>query len=567
MISFVKIFRIVLIALLVICALLPFFLTVNTNVDTTNISLGLSPNTANNDSSKTSQKLNSNNNNSNSSSTGEINHQSLFLRQLAKDGTAPVPLPRKCVPGTCLPRRYFSTTNQHPPIYYLEPNQDPTGRHGMFSSIPSRPWDESTLTPLDLHSPHAIEAVRTTMQHRYSQLIESDLRWDSLLPKFLPPQFPQWDRAIHASIVSPESTVVGLPPQCCPSNANHKFLTKNHSEGNVLSEEELNDCECRSPRNYPNLDTGDSGGGRPVATLITAFYQMSSKHPPRMYQKNSGQLLATSDPMIIFCEPNTQWVNFFIEQRKHAPTIVVPLPANELRLKRHFSQEKFWKKQYEIDPEGPTHHKGVNTMLYVIWDEKLVLLHTAATLNPFNTTQFVWVDTGYWRNPAPHMYRQSAVRINITKEGVNDDATLLFQMIPYNYDRDAAISGNQVLVGGNSFAGTYDGVSNLYSAFYDTFWTMSATGKFVGSDQKVLYRTCHTYPTACHIHKPRNYRQWLKMLGELLPGVEGGERIGQPLELTEIISPEEYLPIPPNGIVEDAASDLIWKGVKRNAIS
>jgi hypothetical protein len=38
-------------------------------------------------------------------------------------------------------------------------------------------------------------------------------------------------------------------------------------------------------------------------------------------------------------------------------------------------------------------------MLYVIWNEKLIMLHTAAMLNPFNTTQFVWVDIGYWRNP------------------------------------------------------------------------------------------------------------------------------------------------------------------------
>lgn len=429
----------------------------------------------------------------------------------------------------------------------------------MFAAIPSRPWAESSITPLDLHSENGADLVRSTMERRYTELMESDLRWDSLLPNYLPPQFPQWDRAIHQHIASPEATVVGMPPRCCPSNANHKFLTKNHSEENVLSEEELNDCECRSPRNYPE------GAGRPVATIVTAFYQMSSKHPVKMYQKNSGQLLSTADPMIIFCEPKSTWVDFFIEQRKHAPTIVVPLSANDLRLKQHFAQETFWKTQYKIDPEGPTHHKGVNTMLYIIWDEKLVLLHSAAMLNPFNTTQFIWVDTGYWRNPAPHMFRQSAVRINITKEGVKDESTLLYQMIPYDFDRDKVTSGNQVLVGGNSFIGTYNGISNLYSAFYETFWAMSATGKFVGSDQKVLYRTCHTYPSACHIHKPKKWRQWLKMLGELLPGIENGEKISEPLKLSELIAPEENLPIPPNGIVHDATSDLIWKGLERNS--
>mmetsp|Transcript_16877 Transcript_16877/g.35430 ORF Transcript_16877/g.35430 Transcript_16877/m.35430 type:complete len:540 (+) Transcript_16877:62-1681(+) len=476
---------------------------------------------------------------------------------------APIPLPRKCNPGACAPRRYFATTNQDPPIYHLEPNLDSTGRNGMYSNIPSRPWVESSIVPLNLHAPNAAEIVRLTLERRYNELLESDLRWDSLLPKYLPPQFPQWDRSIHHHLVSPDATILGFPPECCPSNIVHQHLTKNFSETNVLSKEELNDCECRSPRNYPDLGgDGDSDKSTkgPIATIVTAFYQMSSKHPVKMYEKNSGQLLATADPMIIFCEPNTTWVNFFIEARKHAPTIVVPLASKDLRLKKRFPQETFWKKQYEIDPEAPTHHKGVNTMLYVIWDEKLVLLQTAAMLNPFNTTQFLWVDTGYWRNPAPHLHRKSAVMINMTKEGVKDESTLLFQMRPYNYKRDVVIDGNEVLVGGNSFGGTYNGISNLYSAFYETFWAMAATGKFVGSDQKVMYRTCHTYPTTCHIHKPRKWRQWLAMLGELLPGI-GGEKIQAPLELEELAPTEEYLPLPPNGVVDDATSKETWKGI------
>jgi hypothetical protein len=229
------------------------------------------------------------------------------------------------------------------------------------------------------------------MQSRLNSLLESDSLPAGELPKYLPPQFPQWDRSIHEKIAY-SSSILGGIPECCPVNDVHQHLTNNFSAANVLSEEELKDCECRSPRNYPQ-------DNRPIATLVSAFYQMSSKHPVKMYEKTSSQLLATSDPMIIFCQPNTTWVDFFIERRKHAPTIVVPLSAKELRLVKHFPQETFWKAQYDIDPEAPTHHKNVNTMLYVIWNEKLIMLHTAAMLNPFNTTQFVWVDIGYWRNP------------------------------------------------------------------------------------------------------------------------------------------------------------------------
>jgi hypothetical protein len=483
-------------------------------------------------------------------------------------------IPRSCIAGggngtlsSCVPRRYLGTTYRdgRRNVYYVEPraNDDDNdnnngGRRGIYEGVPSRPWDEGTISPLDLglDAIGAVWAVRRTMSGRYDDLMWSDDDWASSattafasssttvekLPKYLPPQFPQWDREMQRRISSNETMVFGFPPECCPTNENHRFLTKNFSAQNVLSEMEMKDCACRSPRNYPPMggegmadgeggggDGGDGNGGDgggPMATIVTAFYEISSKHPMKMYKKTALQLLSTSDPMVIFCEPNTTWIDFFVTHRKHAPTVLVPLSSNDLRLKSRFPQETVWKRQYEIDPEGSTHHRGVNTLLYVIWNEKMILLQSVAMLNPFNTTQFLWVDTGYFRNPAPHVHRRSAVRVNITKMGVKRDSVLLYQMIPYEYDRETVISGNRVLTGGNSFIGTYDGIAELYSAYYDTFWTMLITGQFVGSDQKVMYRTCHAYPRACHIHRPRGYRQWLKLLGEVLPNLDGGKRIG-----------------------------------------
>lgn len=535
--------------LMMLCSFLPFLLSLHLHNETNN---------NNNSSSRTQQTANQ-------TSADDLKWTS-FLKDIYANNGAIHPsytTTRKCEkPGECASQRYFATTisnNHHhkqlqAPLYYIEPHLDRTGRNGLFAPIPSRPWHESSIVPLDLHAENANQLVRATIERRYNDLVESDSRSEYALPKFLPPQFPQWDRSVQKHIIASGPNIFGMPPECCPTNTIHQFLTKNFSKTNILSDEELKDCQCRSPRNYPVGDNGENIN-RPIATLVTAFYEMSSKHPKKMYEKTSLQLLATSDPMIIFCEPGSTWVEFFTERRQHAPTMVVPMSVKNLRLLQHFPQETFWKKQFEIDPEGPTHHKNINTMLYIIWDEKLILLQSAAMLNPFNTTQFAWVDTGYWRNPAPHLYRQSAVRINITKEGVADDSMLLYQMLPYNFDREVVISGDQVLVGGNCFAGTYNGISNMYSAFYETFWAMSVTGKFVGSDQKIMYRTCHTYPSACHVHKPKGWRKWLNMLGEVLPGL--GEKIGEPLKLSSFIEPLQNLPVPPNAVVDDATSTTI----------
>ena len=493
------------------------------------------------------------------------------------------PLARVCPPGECLPRRYFISTatpddddRRRPPAYYYpEPDQDPTGRRGAFSGVPSRPWDESSIVPLDVagaaapagRREDAADEVRRTMRMRFEELIESDSRSSgpssssssSWPPKYLPPQFPQWDREVHRRIVSPDASVQGLPPRCCAAGGDDE----GDDDADVGSSDD-DSCVCRSPRNYPE------GAGGPIATIVTAFYELSrSKHPVSLYQTAMAKILDTADPMIIFCEPNTTWFDFFVEKRKHAPTIVVPLPAADLRLKRRFRQETFWEGQYEIDPEGSSFHRGVNTLLYIIWNEKLILLHSAAMLNPFNTTQFLWVDAGYFKmKSAAHLYRQSAVRINMTEMGVEDESALLCQMYEYNYVRDEVISGNRVLFGGNSIAGTYRGIPNLYSAYYDAFWTMSATGKFVGSDQKVMFRACHAYPRACHIHSPRRLRQWRTVLGELLPGVvAGGETIGEPLVLHDFVAPPEDddVPVPPNGIIDNATSDSVWSSVERNS--
>ena len=120
--------RVVLIALRIICALFPLVLNVDLNLDTSILSLpsfivGSPPKQNNSTSASTS-------------SAAVADADESFLRKLSKDGVAPVPLPGKCLPGACLPRRYFSTTNQHPSIYYLEPNQDRTDV--MACSLPSR---------------------------------------------------------------------------------------------------------------------------------------------------------------------------------------------------------------------------------------------------------------------------------------------------------------------------------------------------------------------------------------------------------------------------------------------
>ena len=81
-----------------------------------------------------------------------------------------------------------------------------------------------------------------------------------------------------------------------------------------------------------------------------------------------GRLFQTSDPMVIFVEPNSTWFDIACELRQHAPTLVVPMRFDELVMASTFTEE-FWDYEHSIDLEAAI-HKGSG--VYKIWNEKLV---------------------------------------------------------------------------------------------------------------------------------------------------------------------------------------------------
>jgi hypothetical protein len=421
-------------------------------------------------------------------------------------------------------------------------------------------------------------------------------------PKYLPPQFPQRNRYTIEQMAL-KSTITGLPPQCCAGefakDLNDNFSSKRYRDG------QQDDCTCRAGvgENYnPRSDISDNGDNQSdsshsssssmtfPATIVTAFYAMKSKHRPETYKRYFNQMGATSDPMIVFADlDNTpEWFNFFVEARSHAPTVVVPLMVTDLSCASTLPLEDFWHdRQSHLDLErsgtgkNENLHKGVSMQLYAIWCEKLALVQAATLLNPFNTTGFVWADAGFARTSFPHLYRQPVFRQDnhILQQpppvssssslllgqtgiphpdkshrpavGVSDHSVLLFHMRPYHatpLDESRVWNPHlppekMFITGGNCYAGSLWGFDHLYSAYYDTLWSMFAStsnatsnatnnatttatisapttatkssqqGVFAGEDQCTMYRTCHMYPDACHIHLPkRGFKKWMMPL-------------------------------------------------------
>mmetsp|Transcript_32571 Transcript_32571/g.43296 ORF Transcript_32571/g.43296 Transcript_32571/m.43296 type:complete len:381 (+) Transcript_32571:134-1276(+) len=240
-----------------------------------------------------------------------------------------------------------------------------------------------------------------------------------------------------------------------------------------------------------------------MSTIISAYYEFESKHSVKEYEAWFQRLLQAPDPLIIFLEPESRWISFVSERRKHAPTIIALVPFDQLVMSTTFA-ESLWQEQRKVDLEAKV-HKG--TGVYKIWNEKLIFIHAAIQLNPFDSPTFTWMDAGYFRqkrrNPT-----QPIVNLNITDAGVHPSKVLLLHVRGDGLDRTGK---DRVAIAGNSFSGTPEAFLEFYDKYYITMWDWITKGIFVGSDQFVMTETCYRYPSVCHPTFPGRFRNWFYM--------------------------------------------------------
>ena len=69
------------------------------------------------------------------------------------------------------------------------------------------------------------------------------------------------------------------------------------------------------------------------------------------YTKWMIGLFQTSDPIIIFVEPNSEWFTVVQKLRQHAPTIIATMKFDDLVMSSTFTKE-FWDYEHSIDLEA-----------------------------------------------------------------------------------------------------------------------------------------------------------------------------------------------------------------------
>jgi len=262
-------------------------------------------------------------------------------------------------------------------------------------------------------------------------------------------------------------------------------------------------------------------------TIVTAYYAFESKHSVKEYTNWMKGLLQTSDPMIVFLQPNTPWVDIIKQHRKHAPTIIATLEFEKLVMSTTFTKE-FWDWQHQIDTERLVHK---SSGVYKIWNEKLIFLYNAILLNPFQTTGYAWMDIGYFRQirdaPEP---QTPLIKVNYThpNNSMNPTTKATTTTNDMSHKNSIPVPQNKVLllhvrndpldsiarvnIAGNAFYGTSQAFLNLYTKYYHTFWDwIHNHHKFIGSDQFVITETCRRHKEVCYPYFAGRFKSWFAL--------------------------------------------------------
>ena len=124
-------------------------------------------------------------------------------------------------------------------------------------------------------------------------------------------------------------------------------------------------------------------------TVVSAYYEIPSKRPSKIYYERIHRLFSSLEANLIFFTDAKTYKEIKVYRENFATqTKFVILEFSELIASRNFTDE-FWLLQKSKDLE-PEH----SVELYKIWFEKKEFVKRAIELNPFGSEDFIWLDAG-----------------------------------------------------------------------------------------------------------------------------------------------------------------------------
>jgi len=221
------------------------------------------------------------------------------------------------------------------------------------------------------------------------------------------------------------------------------------------------------------------------ATVVSAYYEMPSKHSVEQYKIWIRIFLESIPCYLVFFteEPYREFIEDCRKNYKDRTHIII---LERSKWKANSFGEEFWQKQFEKCEEKALHK---SSELLKVWYEKKEFVKRAIELNPFNHEDFVWTDAGF-------LGRRQEI-INLIKEYPNanripTNKILMLNYWPFTLKDNTEIHG---IVGGGSGKPRIQGaivaahkyILFKYDVLYDSMIQKYIKADlYIGMDQSVM---------------------------------------------------------------------------------
>lgn len=224
------------------------------------------------------------------------------------------------------------------------------------------------------------------------------------------------------------------------------------------------------------------------ATVVSAYYEMKSKHTPDEYRKWIRIFLETVPCHLIFFTESVL-EGFIRDCRRNYMdrTKIIVMERNEWTANKKFS-EGVWIDLYGKDPERDL----VSPEVYKVWYEKKEFVMRGIAMNPWAHTDFLWVDAGMCRT----MELATLVKEFPVASRIPVDRILLLNIMKFSRNDeiikhygDCSIMGgvdDKPRIGGGIIAGTAALWKNYSESFDTVVEKYRKVGAFWGKEQIIM---------------------------------------------------------------------------------
>jgi galactoside 2-L-fucosyltransferase 1/2 len=237
-------------------------------------------------------------------------------------------------------------------------------------------------------------------------------------------------------------------------------------------------------------------------TIVTAYFEMNSKHAKSKYNTWMKNMLSFQDAMVIFTSPDL--VSKMESLRAHAMdrTKIISMKLSDTMLVSNYSMD-LWKNQFDMDTEKALHK---SYELFWLWLSKSWFVTQAIEMNPFSSDVFVWSDIGCFRDTTYNGKKW------LQKTNIIPDSAILFAawtqpqkqrshwVEKTNYPPFSKSGG--LFLAGAQFAGYVKTWEMFHASFLKTLEGYVVRGLFFGDDQAVMQSTCLQNPSLCAFVTP-----------------------------------------------------------------